>query len=556
MKNPYRLSVLVLFCAFAQVVGAQTLQDAVRFSREELYGTARSMAMGNAMTAIGGDIGALSVNPAATGVYRYSEFVMSPGGDFYTGTSDYLGTSTRNSKGRFVLGNVGFVGYIPTGRRTGILNLNWSVSGNQTQGYVSRTSVTGRDAASSWLASKADLATYYGINNGSLNYTSGAPWDIVGAYQSWQIDNFEKGLAPDDYSYYLANTENMNVGPDGYLVPNGKLDQQYSRESWGYTYDFDFNFAGNVANKLFFGITLTAQSIYYCDSEYYRESAVNKNDFETGFEYMNYRYNRTTRGVGFKAGVGVIYRPVAGLSIGASITTPVWKKMKDYWTQDIDAYSALYTNKTQSAKSPEGDSYYRMTTPFQWNIGLGYTVGKRAVIAVDYSNYNMSNVIFKPDNVSGSYADLNDAVGTYLHSYHTVRAGLEVRVAKGFALRGGYNLMTSCFDSYAYFKDLLDKNFSGDDLERYCRDGNRQSWSVGAGYRGNSFFFDVAFQQQFDNVFEYQLYNNYQDLSVRSVEVAGKQVLRYARNGDVITAPTLKESFKPWKLLFTIGFKF
>jgi len=172
MKLIVKIYAIAVLSLLAQGVSGQTLHDALRFSREDLYGTARSLAMGNAMTAIGGDIGALTVNPAASGVYRYSEFVITPGLDTYTGTSEYLGFSNKQSKTRFNLGSVGFVGNVKTGRSSGLVCVNWGVVGNQTAGYVSRTSAYGQDATSSWQASKAHAATnYYGWENG-LNSNS------------------------------------------------------------------------------------------------------------------------------------------------------------------------------------------------------------------------------------------------------------------------------------------------------------------------------------------------------------------------------------------------
>ena len=49
--------------------------EALKYSRNELYGTARSMAMGNAFGALGGDITGVSINPAGIAVYRSSEVV-------------------------------------------------------------------------------------------------------------------------------------------------------------------------------------------------------------------------------------------------------------------------------------------------------------------------------------------------------------------------------------------------------------------------------------------------------------------------------------------------
>ena len=62
--------------------------------------------MGNAMTALGGDMGALSYNPAASGVYRYSEFTLTP--SLYSGvtTTGFLNGSFKDSRTRFALSNV------------------------------------------------------------------------------------------------------------------------------------------------------------------------------------------------------------------------------------------------------------------------------------------------------------------------------------------------------------------------------------------------------------------------------------------------------------------
>ena len=46
------------------------------------YGTARSMAMGNAFTALGADMVSASLNPAGIGMYVNSDFSFSPMVDF------------------------------------------------------------------------------------------------------------------------------------------------------------------------------------------------------------------------------------------------------------------------------------------------------------------------------------------------------------------------------------------------------------------------------------------------------------------------------------------
>jgi len=55
-------------------ISAQNRYDALKYSQQFYEGSARSIAMGNAFTSLGGDLGVLSINPASSAVYRYSEF--------------------------------------------------------------------------------------------------------------------------------------------------------------------------------------------------------------------------------------------------------------------------------------------------------------------------------------------------------------------------------------------------------------------------------------------------------------------------------------------------
>ena len=55
---------ILLLTAFGIVsgAGAQTMYDAFTYSENTYYGTARSVAMGNAFTALGGDMGGIAVS--------------------------------------------------------------------------------------------------------------------------------------------------------------------------------------------------------------------------------------------------------------------------------------------------------------------------------------------------------------------------------------------------------------------------------------------------------------------------------------------------------------
>ena len=71
-------AVVSLFAA-TSAADAQGLEDAVRYSQNDYFGTARSMALGNAMTALGGDLGSIGINPAGSAVASYGQLTITPG---------------------------------------------------------------------------------------------------------------------------------------------------------------------------------------------------------------------------------------------------------------------------------------------------------------------------------------------------------------------------------------------------------------------------------------------------------------------------------------------
>src|ERR1700744_418669 len=94
---------------------AQLPEDALRASWATPSGTARAQAIGGAMGSIGGDITAGFVNPAGLGLYKTSEFVLSPSLHFFLDKSNYLGTVQSGPSGnRFVTGASGLVLSLPS----------------------------------------------------------------------------------------------------------------------------------------------------------------------------------------------------------------------------------------------------------------------------------------------------------------------------------------------------------------------------------------------------------------------------------------------------------
>lgn len=329
---------------------SQGVWEAYRYSQQYNEGTARSVAMGNAFVALGGDMGAISINPASSGVYRYHEFTVTPSITVATSDTDYLGSSLSDSKTRFGVPNFGYIATFNTGRKSsGLINWNLGLALNKTNNYTSRTSVAGRTAESSFLGSLAQRTNGIyapdmdmNMHNDPFYYFGPSDWTSILGWNTSLLDTL-----PDSKYDYIGATENI----DGFdIYTGGPLDQYYMRESIGNTAEATINFAGNISNKFFFGFNLDIVSIWYKESEYYSERAVNPNDFQTQFQEFDYSYKYSTTGTGINLKAGFIYVPVKWFRVGASISTPTWMYLYEEWDEKM--YSRFADGYSQELISP------------------------------------------------------------------------------------------------------------------------------------------------------------------------------------------------------------
>src|SRR4051794_8243148 len=113
MKIKYLLSVIAIV-AFTTDSFAQYSQDAIRFSTFQTGSTSRIKGIGNAGTAIGGDLSSISGNPAGLGFFTHSELSITPEFDGSKIKSVYLGDANntyRDSKSNLNFNNASVVIY-------------------------------------------------------------------------------------------------------------------------------------------------------------------------------------------------------------------------------------------------------------------------------------------------------------------------------------------------------------------------------------------------------------------------------------------------------------
>ena len=391
MKRYIFLTAVLLISV--QTMSAQTITDALNLSTRYYDGTARSLGMGNAMTALGGDLGALSYNPAASGLYRYSEITLTPSLSGFTGQTSYSGNTAHNSRMRLSLSNIGWVSGIETGRRNGLVSVNFAIATNQTNNFVYRTSASGVEAQTSFLASLAANIPD-GVTGGDLTMPEDYPespfmrgvasWSAILGWNAGLIDTLA------GFDGFLGATENVVADDKGNVwvgVP-GDLNQKYYKERSGYVQDVVFNASANISNRFFFGLNLTLQSIWMSEYSSYSEYAADPSLFQTGFENVTSEYLYNISGMGVKVDAGFIAHPVAGLTVGASVSTPTWMFLNDSYEEKMSGYTKDYGSNSLSYSTTGS---FRLMSPFRFNVGVGYTFGSYLALGVDYerADYGM-----------------------------------------------------------------------------------------------------------------------------------------------------------------------
>ena len=98
-----KICITLIISLFALMAQAQNFEDIVRFSGTPNNGTARVSAMGGAFTALGGDISAITINPASVGVFRKSEVSFTP----FVNIAKTNARGDSPTKSSFLLGDLG-----------------------------------------------------------------------------------------------------------------------------------------------------------------------------------------------------------------------------------------------------------------------------------------------------------------------------------------------------------------------------------------------------------------------------------------------------------------
>ncbi|MDT3402514.1 OmpP1/FadL family transporter [Mucilaginibacter terrae] len=457
MKIKYLLGAFAIV-AFAQNTYAQYVQDAIRFSTFQPGATSRIRAIGNAGTAIGGDLSSIGNNPAGLGFFTKSEFSFTPEYNGSNVKSSYLGNNMKDTRNAVNLSNASIVFHSrinsPRGadKSKGLLSFNFGVGYNRTNNFYENVSYGGQNGANNIGNYYANLANANHIQ-GDTRPQEGTLEDV--AYGQSLIDLYNNNTTPPTNSY-RSNT----VGAVGQLSNAMRTGGQS---------EFNLAFGLNSSNKFYFGAALGISSLRYNSINTFTETGtanilVNGNPVNTPFN-SSYIQDQTTSGNGFNIKLGMIVRPVDELRIGVTYTSPTWYNIDDTYSERIN------TRFSNSNLLSDGQNYpftYNLRTPQKLGAGLAYFIGKYGFITgdIDYLDYSSARLSYNGD--SGDNSDIRMGYRSVINT----RFGAEARVVDNFFLRGGYSIQGSPLKT------------GGTDIK---------TASGGFGYRFQNYFIDATY---------------------------------------------------------------
>lgn len=555
------LAVAASFAAYSQ--GAY---EAWLFSENNYEGTARTVAMGNAFTALGGDLGAVTFNPASSAVAGYSQLTLTPSLTFSTNTAagvpykgsvdPYFQKTMKSRMTKAGIPNIGFSFNYNTGRSSGLKAMTFGFIVNQTNSWCEDVFAEGTNSQTSFLAAAAADATEE-IRWLNENKAAGEPdftkedfmREDAFKYMKWQdIVGYRSGMfsAYDaEGKEFVAATEKLLENGD--LMQSGEVGQRYGRSVSGNKYEYLFNFGANISDFVYVGASLGINSISYDYTHYFKEDATDPYMFEniftdsngaeltTYFKKATYKHSYSADGTGIFGKIGVIVTPGAGLRFGAAIQTPSTTTIKEQW-QDMASTSFTDSSCNGEAESELGRSEYTFNSPWRFNFGLAYTLGRFAVVSADYEVADYGGMRYMTDKHDMNDEDIeyfeyvNEDIREAYGTVHQLRIGAEVKPLSCLAVRAGYNLKNSA----------LKKEYNAE-IEEYqsIEPVYYQNLSFGIGYSSKkSFFADLACRYRFATEEFIYPYSDY----------------LFEQKG--IYSPEIRNIHSNWKLLLTLGWRF
>ena len=443
---------------FAFIIGlsclglnAQNINDVLRYSTEDLQGTARFQAMGGAFGALGGDLSAINVNPAGSAVFNYSQFTVT-GSNYNRNNEALYGSSTRNADlNSLELNQAGGVFVFKSNNspwKKIALAINYDLAENFDNEFVASGNST------------------QGIDNYFLNFAQGVPFGNLLIGQNEFLEEAylrigaQQGFADQQaflgyFGGVIDPVTNDDTNTD--YISNAQytsVDQTYIQSTSGYNSKFTMNFSGQYQENLYIGASLNFHSVFYDRVTLFEERGY---DPSSEIQFTTFDNFLHTEGNGFSFNLGAIAKVNDNLRVGASYQSPTWYELTDDTSQRINTDLADDDIGFLDFKIVNLFDEYRIKTPSKLTGSVAVIFGKEGLLSFDYGYQDMSQAELRPAT-DPSFTLENQTIADQLGAVNSYRVGGEYRFDR-VSLRAGYRYEESPFEDGGTIGDL--EGYSG-----------------------------------------------------------------------------------------------
>jgi len=469
MKALYSIAT-VLFIGLS--LQAQNHVDALRFSQESLWGTARFVSMGGAFGALGGNASSASHNPAGIAIYSSGENSTTLSFINLETTTDYYGGDNNSLINR--TGNV---------RLPNLNRISANIFAPEESGDWNRFNF----ALGYNTLHNFDQAIEISANQSSDSYID----YIVGQSQGKSYENlntFSEQLA---FDTYLTDTLGSTTNYVGAASGTYAKEQYFKSNRSGIINEIYLSFGTAYKNQLFLGVTIGFPTISYTEENHIRES--NFEDPSSDLTSFDYRSTLSVDGSGINLKLGLIYKLENWLRYGFAIHTPTYFNInEEYWS---DMHTVFDNGDNYDLESFYiGINDYDLRTPFKAINSLAIVINKRGLLSVDYEylDYSMAQLSHEIYN----YQNANDNIESRYSNSYNLKLGAEWRAHPQLSLRAGYSYYGS-----PYVGEL--------------NDASREYLTLGLGLNINQYFFDLAMVNMISEE-DYMIYTNANPASIQT----------------------------------------
>jgi hypothetical protein len=349
-----------------------------------------------------------------------------------------------------------------------LVSFNFGIGFNRLNSY--NQNITTQATGSPYSRMDAFAQNTNGISSDQL-VSSNNPYNNVNI--PWESE-----LAWQNYLINVSNPDANGVGNQyqSILFANELVNQLETINREGYVDEYVLSFGANFNHQLYLGATIGMHDLYYNESRTYSETG--------GFGNFDYLSNDRTRGFGYNLKLGLIYRPIAALRIGAAIHTPTFYDLKEIYSSEMSSNLQNVSTEadgTHSDLTPVGNYQYKMETPFRAIGSLAYQFGKQGLISFDYEYVDYSKMKLREGEDGYNFAAENHDISTVYKAVSNIHIGGEYKATDALSLRAGYELFGNPYKSAVNGISQPNTNFSLHTL------------NCGLGYRIDNVTLDVAY---------------------------------------------------------------